>query len=333
MSFLDPDAQSSLTDLAGLLTGEKAATRDDPASTPGKGETETGASAGDQGDADQPPEGEPAAAETEPSAEEPAGEEPEPEPSTEPVYTVRVDGKDTPVTLKEALAGYQRYADYTRKTTEVAEARKAVEAEVASIRNQREQYAAGLRAIQASLGPENQEPTAEQWNQLRQVDPVRYGTEWADYQRRQEQRLAVRAEQNRIGEEQRADLLAKVHTHLEGERQKLVAAIPVFADVAKAPAEMKALRDYAAKTFGYSEQEMDQAYDHRMIVAIDKARKWDAHMQALAAAKRKVSDAPSIPPPGSRAPSQGPKATARAAQLKQFERSGRVEDAVDLLLK
>jgi hypothetical protein len=332
MSFSDPGEQSSLTDLAGLLASEKAATGDDPASAPGEDEAEAGAPAGDQGDVDQPPEGS-AAAEAEPSAEGAADEEPEPEPSTEPVYTVRVDGKDTPVTLKEALAGYQRYADYTRKTTEVAEARKAIEAEVAAARNQREQYAAGLRAIQASLGSENQEPTAEQWNQLRQADPVRYGAEWADYQRRQEQRLAVRAEQNRISEEQRADLLTKVHTHLEGERQKLVAAIPVFADAAKAPAEMKALRDYAARTFGYSEQEMDQAYDHRMIVAIDKARKWDAHMQALAAARRKVSDAPSIPPPGSRAPSQGPKAAARAAQLKQFERSGRVEDAVDLLLK
>lgn len=333
MPFPNPNAEPSLTDLAGLLTGEKAATGGDPQTTLGEDEAETGAPAGDQGDADQPAESEPAAAEAEPSAEVPAGEEPEPEPSTEPVYTVRVDGKDTPVTLKEALAGYQRYQDYTRKTTEVAEARKAVEAEVLAARNQREQYAAGLRAIQASLGPENQEPTAEQWNQLRQADPLRYGTEWADYQRRQEQRLAVRAEQNRISEEQRGDLLAKVNTHLESERQKLVAAIPVFADAAKAPAEMKALRDYAAKTFGYSEQEMDQAYDHRMIVAIDKARKWDAHTQALASARRKVSDAPSIPPPGPRVNGQGPKATARAAQLKQFERSGRVEDAVDLLLK
>jgi hypothetical protein len=42
-------------------------------------------------------------------------------------YTVKVDGETVEVTLKEALAGYQRQADYTRKMQALAEERKEFE--------------------------------------------------------------------------------------------------------------------------------------------------------------------------------------------------------------
>lgn len=40
--------------------------------------------------------------------------------SEEPVYTVKVDGDEQEVTLSELQNGYQRQADYTRKTQQVA---------------------------------------------------------------------------------------------------------------------------------------------------------------------------------------------------------------------
>ena len=45
------------------------------------------------------------------------------------LYTIVVDGKEQKVTLQEALAGYQRQSDYTRKTQEVAERSKAIQAQ------------------------------------------------------------------------------------------------------------------------------------------------------------------------------------------------------------
>ena len=38
----------------------------------------------------------------------------------EPAYTVKVDGEEAQVTLEELQQGYQRQADYTRKTQEIA---------------------------------------------------------------------------------------------------------------------------------------------------------------------------------------------------------------------
>ena len=42
------------------------------------------------------------------------------ESSEEPSYTVKVDGSEMEVTLDELLRGYQREADYTRKTSELS---------------------------------------------------------------------------------------------------------------------------------------------------------------------------------------------------------------------
>lgn len=322
------DAAPDITDLVGLLAPED----DNKNGADDGGENEqTAQPDGDDGDDGNPDEGTDAEGD-EGEGEDPAGEESDDEPSTEPSYTVKVDGKDVRVTLKEALAGYQRQQDYSRKTEEVANARKAAEAETATARQQREQYGAVLKLIQDKLGPADQEPTVEQWNSLRQADPGRYAAEWADYQRRDAQRNAVRTEQQRVVELQRQENLGKAAQFLDGERQKLTAALPALADKEKGPAELKAIREYAAKTFGYSEAEMDQAYDHRMIIAIDKARKWDNHAASLKAAKSKVTAAPALPAPGPRVPGKSPKAAARAIAQKQFDRSGRVDDAVTLLL-
>ena len=254
------------------------------------------------------------------------------EPSTEPNYTVKIDGKEVSVTLKEALAGYQRQADYTRKATEVAEARKAVEAETAAARATRDQYAQVLNVILDRLGPENQELNADQWNQLRQVDPTRYAAEWTDYQRREQQRYAVRQEQARLFQEQQVQLLGHARTFLDGERQKLMRAIPMLADPEKGPVEMKAMRDYAAKTFGFSEQELDRAYDHRMLLMLDKARKWDAHQSSLAKARSKIENAPQVPTITASQPLRMSKAAARKAAMDKLSRTGDIDDGVAALL-
>lgn len=46
-------------------------------------------------------------------------------------YTVKIDGEEVQVSLKEALAGYQRQADYTRKLQSLKEDQKQFEANVA----------------------------------------------------------------------------------------------------------------------------------------------------------------------------------------------------------
>ncbi len=114
----------------------------------------------DGGETQEPiPEEEEAAASAEDSldTEDASGEESEDEQSEleedtqeedkPQVFTVKVDGKEIEVTLDELQKGYSRTQDYTRKTQQVAEARKAAEAELQAVRAEREQYAQLLGAL------------------------------------------------------------------------------------------------------------------------------------------------------------------------------------------
>lgn len=58
------------------------------------------------------------------------------------VFEVRVDGEPVEVTLREALEGYQRQADYTRKTQALAADKKEFE-------EQREEFSAAIEQLQS----------------------------------------------------------------------------------------------------------------------------------------------------------------------------------------
>ena len=91
---------------------------------------------------------------------------------------LQVDGEEVQVPLQEALAGYQRQADYTRKTQELSEQRKQVEFAATLAQSLQEDPAGTLQALQQHYGvgtvaaiPEEEEwldPAEKQMRQLEQ---------------------------------------------------------------------------------------------------------------------------------------------------------------------
>lgn len=105
-------------------------------------------------------------------------EEPEEEPT--PTYRVKVGKEEVEVPLDELLKGYSRTADYTKKTQEVAEARKMVEAERQKIEEAsrlRDQYAERLSVIEQML---SQTDKAEDLASLKETDPIGYAVRVAE---------------------------------------------------------------------------------------------------------------------------------------------------------
>jgi hypothetical protein len=72
----------------------------------------------------------------------------EPDAQTDTAYTVKIDGEEFEVTLDELRNGYQRQADYTRKSQSLAEQRKAYEANLQAVQAERNQYAQVLEKCQ-----------------------------------------------------------------------------------------------------------------------------------------------------------------------------------------
>ncbi len=95
--------------------------------------------------------------EAEDSEEYEESEEPEEEieeVEESPRYRVKAAGEEKEVTIDELIKNYQLGADYTKKTTEVAEQRRALETEKAAIaeaKQLREQYAQRLQVLENFL--------------------------------------------------------------------------------------------------------------------------------------------------------------------------------------
>jgi len=90
------------------------------------------------------------------------------------VIKLQVDGEDVVVPVKEALAGYQRQADYTRKTQELSEQRKQVQYASALQEALQSDPAATLQLLNQQYGIAAQ-PQEDEWmdpaeQQLRQLE-------------------------------------------------------------------------------------------------------------------------------------------------------------------
>jgi hypothetical protein len=80
-----------------------------------------------------------------------------------------VDGEEIEVPLSEALNGYQRQADYTRKTQELAEQRRQVQFAAALQEALQNDPASTVELLSQHYGVNNQQPSAEE---LEYMDPV-----------------------------------------------------------------------------------------------------------------------------------------------------------------
>jgi hypothetical protein len=245
-----------------------------------------------------------------------------------PTYRVKVDKEEIEVPLDELLKGYSRTADYTKKTQELAETRKAVEAERQRIQeaNQlRDVYAERLKVIEQML---NQGQTTEDLSALKETDPMGYAIKVAEMTEREKQISAVRAERQKIEQQQQAQYAEALKAHLASESEKLAAAIPELADKAKGEAIRAEIREYA-KGLGYTDQDIQGIYDHRVVSQLYKSMKYEQLMSGKTQATKKVTEAPRMMRPGTSTPEA--RETQEMKKLReQVRRSGKKGDAARL---
>jgi len=245
-----------------------------------------------------------------------------------PTYKVRVGKEEVEVPLDELLKGYSRTADYTRKTQEIADQRKAVEAEKAKIEEAsklRDTYAQRLGIIEQML---KQQDSGEDLASLKETDPIGYAVKVAEQAEREKQLSAVRAEQQRIAQQQQGEQQERLKSYLAQEAQKLAEAIPEMNDPAKGQAIRTDIRNFAQK-LGYSEQELSQVYDSRAVTALYKAMQYDKLMSGKGDATKKVQQAPKMLKPGTSTPEA--RQSQEVKQLRgRLKKSGKARDAASI---
>ena len=265
------------------------------------------------------------------SSEEVEGdeEESEEEAPRDEKFVVKVDGKEIEVPKEELIRGYQREADYTRKTQKLAEDRKLVESEFQQVRAEREYTSQLLGQLQQKL--QEYEPPEPDWNRLEVEDPTEYARQWTSHQRRQQQKYAIQAEELRIAQLQNADAQKHIHATLAAETARLKEKIPEWNSPEKAKAEGKALLEYG-QVLGFSEQELNTITDSRALLALHKAWKYDQMMSKRPEFQAKIKKAPKMVSPGS-AGSVSSKSSDINNAKKRLAQTGSVRDAASLFEK
>lgn len=248
---------------------------------------------------------------------EPEAEEPQPE-----LFTVKIDGEEKAVTKDELIAHYQKERAAAKRFEEAAQLRKTVEAEQNTVRQEREQlrsaldqYTAQLQALMQSDQPD--------WQTLIKEDPQKYLELRHQWEQRAVNLQQAQAAQAHLQQQQIAEQQTQLREHLAQEQQRLFEVLPAWKDETVAKTESQAIRDYLGK-LGFDNDRIQGIYDHREVLLVDKARKYDELMAKQAVAQKKVAPLP----PRVEKPGVSEKSNDELRALKaRLNRSGSPDDA------
>lgn len=257
-------------------------------------------------------------AEGEDEGETDEGDDADDEPAPEPTDDVHVTVNGEKVALSELKAGYQRQADYSRKTQEVAEKRKGLEALSARV-NQTVEAVADFLIKQIPPAPDPQ---------LAMTDPNRFVQMKAMHEAATAQISALLEQAGQVKQVEQALTNEQKRELLMQENAKLVERFPVTA-TKEGHAKFFETAATAAKELGYSDDEIKSVMDHRMFALAHYAAMGMRAEKAQAKAKAKVQNAPPVASP--KAQKQGVNASkARRNQeaMKRLARTGSIEDAL-----
>ena len=236
-------------------------------------------------------------------------------------YTVMVDGEEREVSLKEALEGYIRTETFHRRLSEVAETNKVIQRAASEVV---QNYEYARQMIDVMEGQMNEMvPPEPDWDKLFAEDPAKARNLQKYYQQ-------VEAFKGKL-KQQREDVAKAVENHQSQQLKAFAEKEEIrFArlnaknwgtDPKKKSKDLQSMRRTALQE-GFSQEEINQVYDSRMLMILLKASKYDRIM----AARPKPVVAGSKPV----TPGPGNKRTGRRSineAMKKLARSGSIEDA------
>ena len=276
--------------------------------------------------------------ETEEESEEESEEEEldEDEAEEEPdVYAVKVDGEELEVSLDELVKGYSRQSDYTRKTQELASQRdemtqlqKQWASEISQAQAERQQYIDALgHFVQNSMAGLEQFSNVN-WEHLRETDPIAFVTKKEEYREAQENVRQAQAQQQIEAEKQQQEVAKMRQLAVQEEHKKLVDAVPEWNEPEKRNQMASELSAYAVEQ-GFSKEELKQLIDHRSLIVLMKAQKYDALQKSDVKAK-KLKNKPKVVRSGKGSTKKSDAKSKRIASMKRLKQTGRAEDAASL---
>ena len=196
-------------------------------------------------------------------------EEEEPE---ETLYEVKSDGESKQVTLQELKDNWSKGQNYTKKSQGLSEERKAFDQELAESRQMREQAISILETAQAQTQPEQHDDAY--WQNLKDTDPMQWMIERDAMREAEMQTMKQQQQLEQLKYQKEAERQAELGKFVESQHGELKKLIPEWDNTEIADAEKKLVIEYGKKV-GFTQEELDNAYDARAVATMRKAALYD----------------------------------------------------------
>lgn len=243
---------------------------------------------------------------------------------------LEVDGKPVKLTKAELAEHYKnglRQKDYTQKTMEAAEHRKAADIEVQKARAERENYAQQLTNFALTSESILAEQAKSLTEELLRSDPVEYMALERTFRQRQADLSKAQQELQRINGERQQEQAASVESFLKTQQEILADKLPEWKDPVKQKAHMAQLEAHL-KEQGFTKDDGLAILDARFLMMASEAMKYRDLMARAKEAAGKVQKAPpKVERPGT--PQVSP-TDGRTKLMKELSATGKKDVAAKL---
>ena len=254
----------------------------------------------------------------------------------EDLYAVTINGEEHTIPLDELLKGYSRHSDYTRKTQELSEQRRNIEAhhnqwgaEIQQIQTERQQYVNALQnVVENSMGALDQFATVD-WESLKNENPLEYITKRDEFRETQERVRQVQFQQQQTHQAYQQEAQRNHKRVLQEEHGKLVDVLPEWKEAESRQKLGSEIKAYAISQ-GYSPEEIKSLVDHRSLLVLNKAMKFDK-ASSPDVVQKKVKNKPRVIRAGSPRAKSDVGKQKRTTKMKRLRSSGHVDDAASIL--
>lgn len=243
-------------------------------------------------------------------------------------FTVKVDGEEVQVSIDDLKRSYSGQAYIQKGMQEAAAQKKQAESIYQALLNERQQLSQLLAQAQSGdMLREPVPPTKDLFNK----DPIGYMEAKMQYDEAKAAFDQQKASIQQVQEQQSQQMEYARQVYLKEEMQKLTAAIPEFAVPEKA-AKIKDSLIKSGMRLGYSEAELVDVSDHRALVTLYKAMKYDEIVNGKAKAEQKSSKARKMVKPGAKQQASSENVKAREKVVARMKQTGDINDVAAFIL-
>ena len=242
------------------------------------------------------------------------------------LHQVIVNGEKIDVDLEELKAGYQKDADYRRKTEELAIQKRELKSEEDRLKTQYSTKMDDLNSLVVTLNAEiNSDQNSKELDKLWEEDP----TEAAKIDRRIQKRKQTIADAQKKLREHQQNQFQEI---LREEQRKLHLKHPEIADPIKGVTVKSNILSYLSSK-GFSNEDVSRIYDSRYFdVIMDGMNFQKAKSVKPNLVSKKVKPSKFVKS-GVKATKEDIDNKSRLEKFKTLKKSGNARDASDLLLR